>query len=101
VTAVDLTNPAAVGVIRGGSGGSLIFDRVPKAPNVQVGNIIITAGSLGNSSLPSLFPKGLRVGVVSSVSNNDVSTFKSIQVEPFVDFSSSLQSVIVLVPKKR
>ena len=34
VTATDLTNPAAVGVIRSGSGGALIFDRVPKAPNV-------------------------------------------------------------------
>ena len=98
VTATDLTNPAAVGVIRGGSGGVLVFDRVPKAPNVQVGNIVISAGSLGKGALPSIFPRGLRIGTVSSVSNNDVNTFKTIQVEPFVDFSS-LQSVIVLVPK--
>jgi rod shape-determining protein MreC len=98
VTATDLTNPAAVGVIRGGNGGVLVFDRVPKAPNVQVGNIVITAGSLGKGALPSMFPRGLRIGTVSSVSNNDVNTFKTIQVEPFVDFSS-LQSVIVLVPK--
>jgi hypothetical protein len=33
------------------------------------------------------------------VSNNDVNTFKTIQVQPFVDFSS-LQSVIVLVPQR-
>ncbi len=45
-----------------------------------------------------MFPRGLRIGTVSSVSNNDVDTFKTIQVEPFVDFSS-LQSVIVLVPR--
>lgn len=98
VTATDLTNPAAVGVIRGAGGGTLIFDRVPKAPNVQVGDIAVTAGSLGRGALPSMFPRGLRIGTVSSVSNNDVNTFKTIQVEPFVDFSS-LQSVIVLVPK--
>jgi rod shape-determining protein MreC len=98
VTATDLTNPAAVGVIRGGSGGVLIFDRVPKAPIVQVGDIAITAGSLGRGALPSMFPRGLRIGTVSSVSNSDVNTFKSIQVQPFVDFSS-LQSVIVLVPR--
>jgi rod shape-determining protein MreC len=98
VTATDLTNPAAVGVIRSGSGGALIFDRVPKAPSVQVGNIVITAGSLGKGALPSIFPRGLRIGTVSSVSNNDVNTFKTIQVEPFVDFSS-MQSVIVLVPR--
>ena len=98
VTATDLTNPAAVGVIRSGSGGALIFDRVPKAPSVQVGNIVITAGSLGKGALPSIFPRGLRIGTVSSVSNNDVNTFKTIQVDPFVDFSS-MQSVIVLVPR--
>ena len=98
VTATDLTNPAAVGIIRGSSSGVLIFDRVPKAPDVQVGNIVITAGSLGKGALPSMFPRGLRIGTVASVSNNDVNTFKTIQVEPFVDFSS-LQSVIVLVQK--
>ncbi len=101
VTAMDLNNPAAVGLIRssGGGGDVLIFDRVPKAPNVQVGNIVISAGSLGKGALPSMFPRGLRIGTVSSVSNNDVNTFKTIQVQPFVDFSS-LQSVIVLVPKR-
>jgi rod shape-determining protein MreC len=100
VTAMDLDNPAAAGLIRSGGGGGdvLIFDRVPKAPNVQVGNIVITAGSLGKGKLPSMFPRGLRIGTVSSVSNNDVNTFKTIQVQPFVDFSS-LQSVIVLVPR--
>jgi rod shape-determining protein MreC len=100
VTATDLNNPAAVGVIKRGSGGGdvLVFDRVPKAPNVEVGNIVITAGSLGKGLLPSMFPRGLQIGTVSSVSNYDVDTFKTIQVQPFVDFSA-LQSVIVLVPK--
>jgi cell shape-determining protein MreC len=46
-----------------------------------------------------MFPRGLRVGTVTSVSNLDVNTFKTIQVEPFVNFST-LQSVIVLVAKK-
>ena len=36
---------------------------------------------------------------VTSQSSNDVNPFKNIQVEPLVDFSS-LQSVIVLVPKR-
>jgi rod shape-determining protein MreC len=100
VTATDVNNPAAVGVVRGGGSGGdvLVFDRVPKAPNVAVGDIVITAGSLGKGLLPSIFPRGLRVGTVSSASNNDVNTFKTIQVQPFVNFSS-LQSVIVLVPK--
>jgi rod shape-determining protein MreC len=101
VTAKDLNEPAAVGVIRRGSSGSdvLVFDRVSKEPNVEVGNIVVTAGSLGRGALPSMFPAGLQIGTVSSVSNNDVNTFKTIQVRPFVD-SSTLHSVIVLVPKR-
>jgi rod shape-determining protein MreC len=101
VTSMDLTHPSAVGIIRRGGGGSdaLIFDRVAKQPNVSVGDTVITAGSLGTGALPSMFPRGLRVGTVTSVSNLDVNTFKTIQVEPFVNFST-LQSVIVLVAKK-
>jgi rod shape-determining protein MreC len=101
VTAMDLNNPAAVGLIRrgSGSGDTLIFDRVPKAPNVEVGNIVISAGSIGKGTLPSMFPRGLQIGTVSSVSNNDIDTFKTIQVDPIVDFSA-LRSVIVLVPKQ-
>ncbi len=101
VTSVDLKNPAATGVVRGGGGGGdvLVFDRVSKAAPVGVGDIVISAGSLGKGArFPSIFPRGLRIGTVSSVSNNDVDTFKTIQVQPFVDFSS-LQSVIVLVPR--
>ena len=100
VTAADLTHPTAVGVIKRGGGGSdvLILDRVSKTEDVNVGDTIITAGTLGTSALPSLFPRGIPVGSVTSQSNNDVNAFKNIQVSPLVDFSS-LQSVIVLVPK--
>jgi rod shape-determining protein MreC len=100
VTAIDLNDQSAVGIVRSGGGGGdvLVFDRVSKAANVAVGNIVISAGSLGKGALPSMFPRGLRIGTVSSVNNNDVDTFKTIQIVPFVDFSS-LQSVIVLVPR--
>lgn len=101
VTAADLTHPSAVGVIkRGGGGGDvLILDRVSKNENVNVGDTIITAGTLGPGALPSMFPRGIPIGSVKSQSNNDVNAFKNIQVSPLVDFSS-LQSVIVLVPNK-
>ncbi|MDX6450279.1 MAG: rod shape-determining protein MreC [Gaiellaceae bacterium] len=100
VTSVDLTTPTAVGVIQPGGGGSdaLVLDLVSKSKVVNVGDTVITAGSLGKSALPSMFPRGIRVGTVTSQSSNDVNPYKNIQVKPFVDFSS-LQSVIVLVPK--
>jgi rod shape-determining protein MreC len=100
VTALDLTNPTAVGIIEHGGGGSdvLILDRVLKSKAVREGDTIITAGTLGSSTLRSLFPRGIQIGTVTSQSDSDVNAFKNIQVDPLVDFTS-LQSVIVLVPK--
>lgn len=101
VTATDLTSPTAVGEVHRGGGGSdvLVLDRVPKSKYVGVGDKVITAGTLGKGSLPSMFPKGILVGTVTSESDTDVNPYKTIQVEPAVDFTS-LQKVIVLTPRK-
>jgi rod shape-determining protein MreC len=101
VTATDLTSPTAVGEVHRGGGGSnvLVLDRVPKAKYVGVGDKVITAGVLGKGQLPSMFPHGILVGTVTSESDTDVNPFKTIQVQPAVDFTS-LQSVIVLVPRR-
>jgi rod shape-determining protein MreC len=91
-----------VGIIQPGGGGSnnvLVLDLVPQSKVVDVGDTIITAGTLPQGKLPSIFPRGIQIGTVTSAKNNDVNPYKNIQVKPFVDFSS-LQSVIVLVPKK-
>jgi rod shape-determining protein MreC len=100
-TSVDVTSPTAVGIIQpaGGGGDALALALVPKSKVVRVGDTIVTAGSLGKGSLPSMFPRGIPVGTVTSQKNADVNPFKNIQVKPLVDFSS-LQSVIVLVPNK-
>jgi rod shape-determining protein MreC len=100
VTSVDLTSPTAVGIVQPGSGGSdaLTLALVPKSKVVLVGDTIVTAGSLGKGALPSMFPRGIPVGSVTTQKNSDVNPFKNIQVKPLVDFSS-LQSVIVLVAK--
>ena len=100
VTSTDLTSPTAVGEVHpGGGSGVLVLDRVPKSKYVGVGDKIITAGTLGKGALPSMFPRGVVVGTVTSESDTDVNPFKTIQVKPAVDFSS-LQSVIVLVARR-
>jgi rod shape-determining protein MreC len=101
VRATVLTQTNAVGILRHGSGtDTLILDRVSKVPNVRLHDVILTAGSPGKGQLPSLYPRGIEIGEVTSVSQSDTEFFKQIQVEPYVDFSS-LQSVLVLVPKRR
>jgi len=100
VRAVDKTNPA-LGILDPGTGSnSLILDRVGKDKKVDFGDTIMTAGSPAGGKYPSLFPRNIGIGLVSSVGQNDTAIFKDIQVQPFVDLSS-LQSVLVLVPKQR
>ena len=95
------SGPSAVGIVKrgGGSGDALILDRISKTKNVNVGDTVITAGTLGKGTLPSMFPRGIAIGSVASEGNYDIDAFKRIQVDPLVDFTS-LQSVIVLVPKR-
>ena len=97
VSASDLTSPSAIGIVgSSGNGDVLSFDRVSKAKHVAVGDTVVTSGTIGKGALPSMFPKGIEIGTVSSQSQSDIDAFQTIQVEPFVDFSS-IRSVIVLV----
>ena len=59
----------------------------------------MTAGSPGGSELPSIFPRDILIGTVTSVNQRDTDIYKHIQVQPFANLGS-LQSVLVLVPKK-
>ena len=101
VRAVDAQNLSAVGILEHGTGpSSLVLDNVGKdKPQVGSGDMIMTAGS-APGPLQSLFPRNIPIGYVSSVSQTDTDIFQNIQVQPFVDLSS-LESVLVLIPKKR
>ena len=93
VAAVDLQTKA-VGIIRHGSGGGLILDRVSKDQTVNDGDTIITAGTQAGA-LPDLYPRGIQIGKVTSVGQTDTSLYKDVQISPFVRFGS-LDSVVVL-----
>ncbi|MGZ4281749.1 MAG: rod shape-determining protein MreC [Gaiellaceae bacterium] len=100
VSALDLHTRATGLVGSGQSPGSLIVDRVSKSQAVYPGDLIETQGwHVGK--LASNYPPGIPIGTVSSASVNDVSLYWQVQLKPQVDFGSSLQSVIVLVPKTR
>ncbi len=100
VRAVDEANPAAIGILDHGVGSdSLVFDRIGKDLRVDYQDTLITAGSPAGGKLPSLFPRNIAIGYVSSVGQNDTDVFKDIQIQPFVDLSS-LEAVLVLIPKQ-
>jgi rod shape-determining protein MreC len=100
VRAVDASEHQAVGILDHGSASdSLVLDGITKDKKVNEGDLIITAGSPeGKGELPSLYPRNIPIGSVTSVGQNDIDIYKDIQVQPYVDLSS-LETVLVLVPK--
>jgi rod shape-determining protein MreC len=95
-----VVDTGAGGIVQRGLGSdTLILARVPKEEEVALGNVVVTAGS-SVGGFQSLFPRGIPICEVTSVSQRDIDTFKSIQCTPLVEFAS-LHQVIVLVPKER
>jgi rod shape-determining protein MreC len=90
----------AIGLVRHGQGeDSLILDRVPKEQSVQRGDVIVTAGTR-SKQYPSLFPRGIPIGVVTSAGQSDIAPYWQVQIDPFVDFSS-LDAVTALITRQR
>ena len=99
VSAIDIRSNATGIVRHGSSGASLILDRVTKDQVVNRGDVISTSGwKVGE--LSSIYPRGIAIGVVTSVGQADTDLYKQIQIEPFVDYAS-LETVLVLMPKQR
>jgi len=86
------------GMVHTGPGGTLIRDQVSKQFRVRDGDKLVTAGT-HNARYPDLYPYGIPIGTVTSVSATDTATFLQVQVQPFANLGS-LESVAVLVPKK-
>jgi rod shape-determining protein MreC len=99
VRAVDESDAAAIGIVDHGVGSNtLIFDRIGKNLRVRDMDTIVTAGSPATGKFPSLFPRDIPIGSVSSVGQSDTQVYEDIQVQPFADLGS-LETVLVLVPK--
>lgn len=100
VSALDFQTQADGIVQHGvGSGETLVLDRVTKDQVVKSGDVIVTSG-WRSSRFASIYPKGIPIGVVTSVNQTDTDTYKHVLVQPFVHFAS-VQAVLVLIPKKR
>ena len=99
VGAEDLRTRAK-GLVKPGRPGSdvLVLDNVRKDLIVRRGDKVISAGSQRGKA-PSLYPRGIPIGVVTYVNQSDIDYYKRILVKPFVDFDE-LESVIVLVSKE-
>lgn len=76
------------GIVRWTSGTELQFAHVPKTLDVVPGDVVIT------SEFSSLFPAGIRIGIVASTRQLPGELFQAIAVTPSVDFDR-LEEVFV------
>jgi rod shape-determining protein MreC len=97
VTAKDLTT-GVTGLIRRGSGDSLILDRVSKDQVVNKGDRIVTQGTR-DPRYPDIYPYGIPIGRVLSVGYSDNAIFVQVQVAPYAQFGS-FDAVTALVSTK-
>ncbi len=79
----------SMGVVEGGNANKLILKYVDKDADIRTGDILITSG------LGSIYPKGIRVGVVNKIFESRMHLFKYAEVMPSVDFSR-LEEVLVI-----
>jgi len=79
----------ASGVMEGVVGGGLVMRYISQDQPVSVGDVVLTSGLGGN------FPKGLVIGQVVAVHQQDIEMFQQAQVRPTVDFSR-LERVLVI-----
>lgn len=84
---VQRSRAAGILVWEAGSGARLVD--VPHHADVEAGDLVVTSG------LGEVFPKGIRIGRVTSVAHEEGGLFRKIGVEPFVDVSR-LEEVFVV-----
>jgi rod shape-determining protein MreC len=78
------------GIIAWEGGSNLRLRNVAKTLDVQPGDVVIT------SEYSSVFPPGIRIGVVAGIGHDPSSLFQNIDITPAVDFAR-LEGVFVII----
>ena len=84
VSAEVMPNGAA-GVVKPEIGGKdLILDYLPKGSHIRRGQIVVTSG-FKDPPLESLFPRGIPIGKVGSVNQDQLEVYQRVSVKPYAD----------------
>jgi rod shape-determining protein MreC len=90
--AARVQESGAEGIVVWSDPGKLIMDFVARDQPVAPKQVVITSGMGG------IFPKGIPIGVVESVGEEDVNIYKQIEVRPFVDFRGIEEVMVITNP---
>ncbi|MBI5787818.1 MAG: rod shape-determining protein MreC [Candidatus Schekmanbacteria bacterium] len=86
---VLIQNTRDAGILVGDGKENCHIDYLSRLAEVKVGDEVVTAG------LGGIFPKGIKVGTVVSISRENQSLFQRVEVRPSVDLSR-LEEVLVI-----
>jgi rod shape-determining protein MreC len=75
----------ATGIVKPEIGGKdLILDFIPKGSRLKRGDVVVTSGFKAGE-LQSLFPRGVPIGKVGSVNQDELETYQRVRVRPYAD----------------
>lgn len=91
LVSVTLQNSREKGVVSWSGNSWLELLYIPKNIPVSKGETVVTSG------ISQIYPPGIKVGVVTSVEEDEFNLFKSIRIKPAVNFNA-LEEVFLIVP---
>jgi rod shape-determining protein MreC len=87
VSAEVMPNGVA-GIVKPEIGGQdLILDFIPKGSHLHRGQVVVTSG-FRSGGLESLFPRGVPIGKVGSVNQDQLQVYQRVRVQPYADLRS-------------
>ncbi|GGL41254.1 rod shape-determining protein MreC [Sporolactobacillus putidus] len=91
-----IQNTKTYGMIEGynANNGRLLFQKIPLSSNVKKGQVVTTSG------LSDMYPSGLMIGTVTSVSTDQYGLTKAAEVKPSANLND-LTSVIIVERKAK
>lgn len=84
----------ALGIVHPYSEEILFLKNVPKRSDVKIGDVVVTSG------YSEIFPPGIKVGLVTEVSEEEVGLFKRITLKPSANLVQ-LEEVFVIANEKQ
>jgi rod shape-determining protein MreC len=73
------------GIVKPEIGGNdLILDFIPKNSHLRSGQVVVTSG-FRSGALESLFPRGIPIGKVGSVNQDELEVYQRVRVHPYAD----------------
>ena len=91
--AAKIQGSRAEGVVSGSVSGQVIMDYVDRDISIDPKLVVVTSGYGG------VYPADIPIGIVANVGEEDVNSYKDIEIQPFLDFRVIEEVMVLIVPE--